>query len=203
MCADVRKEYRTTANTALAKRGVLTTLGNIGGAFVTVWLGEPLKNALADNFSETVDGLNGAIIDDADRLQRATKALDAVYDCRRTLASEVNEEYLSRQISRSDAQTRLDELRALTEDDLELARRVLSDVGERNAEFQVAVREVRRTARTPAQRKKVEETELALQTNQNAFEDSSAQVEEIEVASAGEDFELAIGKNQILIAGRL
>ncbi len=166
-------------------------VGDVVRELVERQLGTTLTSALEENFAETINELNSSILDDALNLERVTLALSRLHDCRLQIARDVNRDVRRGLLTRARGEADLQLLRDLTNEDLELAREVIDDIGDRSEEFRLAARQARTQARTPAQIEKVEEIDAAIQTNQNAFEASTTEVAAIETSAAGDDFELA------------
>ena len=136
-------------------------------------------------------GITDAIKNDTQNMELVTSKLDAVYDCRKTLARTINRDVRRGTVARAAAKKQMALLSTLMEEDVSLAQKVLGELGERSSDFRVATKTARKSAATKSQRKKVRKAEKALQTNQAVYEKSDAKVARIQAKSEGEDFNLA------------
>ena len=151
-------------------------------------------DALAQNFTEGMNGLLTDVTGERQRIQSVSTRFDALVDCRRQEANEIQAAYNAGQLSRTAAVARMERLQQLTQEDIAVARETNAVLIERNSEFELATQRARQeavVATTPTLRQEreqqVNEAVEAVQTNQVALNESTASVDEAEALTSGTD----------------
>jgi hypothetical protein len=191
-CSEPHNSFDSAVTRTKAVRGMT----DIGGSAITIYLqslfGASMAEALKEIFFKTVGDLAAAIDTDADNLKLVGSRLQGVYDCRAALAKKTRADLRRGKIARADAVAQVALLKTLTPEAAKDARSVLGDAKARAESYSLAARTAKINATTRKQRNEAAEAERALQRNQAVCQASNTGVAQIEKASSGDEFELAM-----------
>ena len=187
-----RVGFYESANDAAAAESVMSEIGQIVSDFMTTQLAgtysAQVASLLDEDFTGTMQSVITDIQNDTTNVQSLTNDFNALLDCRRDEATAINEQYKAGTMDRATAEARLAELRTLTLADIERAKEANTQVAERNSEYQLAAKQAREdvsaapTEETKVERnEKVEQADEAVQTNQQALNESVASVDQAEM----------------------
>ena len=186
-----RVPFYREANNSDRTDSVVKGLGGVATALMrqsrTGAYSQQVSSMLTNSFVQTVQAVVKDIENETARVQRLTQRFNALMNCRRREAEDINRRFNQKRISLSAAQVRMATLRALTTEDISTAREANAQISARTEEFTLATEAAREqvaAARTPQEQQRrdteVKKAEEAVQTNQKALNDSVASVEQAE-----------------------
>lgn len=184
-CAPDRDAFETAVAKARVNKIAAGLAKSVGGSLIEAFLGPQLTSALKTNFADTIGNIHAAIDDDTENLRLVASSLDTVYDCRRKLSRTLSKDVGAGKMARADAEAQVTLMRTVMREDTEAAGKVLGEVQKRTDDLRVATQKAKAEATTSEQKKQVQETEKALQSNQNAHSDAKKKVHVVATRQEG------------------
>jgi hypothetical protein len=185
-------------------------LAGLVGLAVTTYSDSFATRLVSAGFAVTMAALVNEIEEDHARIELVTSTFDDLMVCRRAEAQRVQSEVRDGQLSRTDGEARMNQLKLLVEEDVLVARETNETLQARTTEFQLstekAKEEVKQAVGQPEQagepapspqeqqerEEEIQKAEAAVQTNQQAVSQQSATIEQASTLPQSDSFELAL-----------
>jgi hypothetical protein len=184
-------------------------LAALVGLAVTVYSDSFITRLVSAGFSVTMVALIADIEADRTRIERVTSTFNDLMACRRGEAQRVKSEVGAGRLSRSAGEAQLNQLKALVEEDLVVARDTNQTLQARTTEFELSTEKAKEEvsqATGPEQagepppapeeqrerEEQIQKAEAAVQTNQQALSQQSATIEQASDLPQSDAFELGL-----------